>query len=152
LIVGVNLGKKISSTQNNTQETRVTNPTLKPTPSSTPTVLIHTNTYCGLTSTYPNSFVLTESSQNSATFQTTDNTTIAFTCQKDIPRPALPSEKINTITVASVSAKLYHDASPKDGTPIDIVLFRHPTNGMDIYVAGFRDSLESFLQTLTIIK
>ncbi len=150
LVVGVNLGKKIAKTPDAIQPTPVVS--LMPTTKPTPKITLYTNSYCGITVSYPDTLTLSESSDSGVSFTTQSGKEIALTCQKDIPRPALPTEKTETLSVASVSAKLYHDASPKDGTPIDIILFRHPTNGMDIYLAGLGQELVDFASTISITK
>lgn len=148
LVVGVNLGKKIAKTPDTLEPTPIisTIPTVIPTPKIT----LYTNSYCGVTISYPDTYTLSESSNAGVSFTTQSGNDVALTCQKDIPRPALPTEKVQTLSVASISAKLYHDASPKDGTPIDIIIFRHPTNGMDIYLAGLGKDLTDFASTISI--
>ncbi len=80
-----------------------------------------------------------------------------MTCQKDIPRSSLPPNKIETLTisdstgVASTEAKLYHDSSPKDGTLIDILIFTHPKNKMDVFIAGYGETFNQIIQTITLL-
>lgn len=150
LVVGVNLGKKIAKTPVAIQPTPVTLPV--PTIQPTPKITLYTNSYCGVSVNYPETFTISESSNTGVSFTTKSGNEVALTCQKDIPRPALPTEQTESVTVASVSAKLYHDARPKDGTPIDIIIFRHPTNGMDVYLAGLGKDLTNFASTISIIK
>lgn len=150
LVVGVNLGKKITKTPDIIQPT----PSVSQVPTNTPTpkFTLYTNSYCGLSIRYPDTHTLSESSNTGVSFTTQSGNEVALTCQKDIPRPALPTEKIEKLTVASISATLYHEASPKDGTPIDIIIFRHPTNGMDVYLAGLGKDLVDFASTISITK
>jgi hypothetical protein len=81
---------------------------------------------------------------------------ITLTCQKAIPRPALPANKIETFTIpatggASVSAKLYLDNSASNGASIDAVIFHHPTNGMDGFIAGFGSAFDDAIKTIQIL-
>lgn len=152
LLVGINIGKKLQTK---------TEPALSiPTPTPTPVVTLKTylNTYCGFSFSYPSTFTVLGNASGSAILHNTkDKTqTLTFTCQQAIPRPALPAEKIETLTIpastgASVSAKLYHESSPKDGTLIDTVIFRHPTNGMDGFIAGFGEAFDTAIKTLQIL-
>ena len=73
---------------------------------------------------------------------------LLMACQKDIPVPAC-RRKIDSINIASSSAnpigypaKRYHDKFTKDGSPIDTLIFAHPKNKMDVFIAtvGFRST------------
>ena len=69
----------------------------------------------------------------------------------------LPQEKIETVGVwnsdrsASISAKLYHDASQKDGTPIDKVIATIPGKNLDIFIAGLPPTLTTILRSFKFI-
>jgi hypothetical protein len=82
---------------------------------------------------------------------------VAVTCQDEIPRPPLTSDKIevqvlyNESQTASATARLYHDATAKDGTPIDELIFRHPKTGMDVFIAGFGKTFDAILQSIQLI-
>ncbi len=153
LLVGVNIGKSL-------QKQTVSVPIPSPTPTPTPDITIktYTDTYCGFSFSYPSDFTVLENASGSAIFSNpTDKTqSITLTCQKAIPRPALTADKIEMFTIpatagASVSAKLYHENSAENGTPIDAVIFRHPTNGMDTFVAGYGDAFNAAIKTLQIL-
>ncbi len=154
LLVGVNIGKSLQ------KQPAEQSPLSGATPTSTPSITIqtYTDTYCGFSLSYPSNFTVLENASGSAIFNNTADTTqsMTITCQRAIPRPPIPADKIETITIpttsgSSVSAKLYHDSSAKDGTPIDVVIFRHPTNGMDDFVAGYGDSFNAAVKTLQIL-
>ena len=151
LLIGVNIGKRM---------TKQTTPPSLPTPTSTPGVMAQTymDTYCGFSLDYPASYSVLENASGSAILNNAVDKTqsITLTCQKAIPRPALAADKIETLTItttsgASISAKLYHDSSAKDGTLIDEVIFRHPTNGMDGFVAGYGEAFNAAIKTLQIL-
>ncbi len=152
LVVGVNVGKKITPQQAPT-------PTPAPTPTSEKTTEIFTSALCGFSLEYPKTFTLMEGASGSAIINHPEDKaqSIVATCQKDIPGIPLPPEKIESFFVptsvgASVSAKLYHDASAKDGTPIDVLLFTHPTSGLDIFIAGFGPAFDAAIKTLRILQ
>jgi len=94
----------------------------------------------------------------SAILTNTKDTTqsLAIACQKNIPRPALNSTRIETILIpnpggATVSANLYHDSSAKDGSPIDELIFRNPRNGIDIFIAGVGDTYNQVIKTVRLL-
>jgi hypothetical protein len=151
LLVGVNIGKGL----NKQTPAAPTPPSTSPTPGIT--IQTYTDTYCGFSLSYPSSFTVLENASGSAILHNAADKTqsITLTCQNAIPRPALAADKIETLTIptadgASVSATLYHDSSASTGTPIDAVIFKHPTNGMDAYVAGYGDSFNTAIKTLQI--
>lgn len=142
-VVGINLFKNPENPAQTPIET-----------STTPTPNISLDTYqndvCGVRFQYPSGINKLES-RDGAVFSDPNATDSAvfITCQKDIPRSPLSPDRIETIQIGTVSATLYHDASPKDGSPIDKLIFSHPGNGLDIYVAGFGPV---FRQLTTSIK
>lgn len=146
---------------NNIGKKNITAPTPTPTPNIVQeTTTLYTNTFCGFSLEYPSVFEKLENATGSAILNNKEKTaeSVVVTCQVDIPKPPLPADKIESLIVhdsknATVSAKLYHDASPHDGAPIDIFLYKHPKNGMDIFVAsspsaGFRTILSTIIISL----
>lgn len=153
LVVGVNVGRKISSPNTNPVPT----PTIASSPPTQPQPQTFTDSPCGFSVQYTNDFTLTENASGSAVLQNAGdkNKSIIMTCQRNIPRPALPAENIESLSIpttggATVSAKLYHDQSSQDGTPIDAVIFTHPTSKLDIFIAGYGDAFNSLIKTITI--
>jgi hypothetical protein len=156
LLVGVNLGRKIAPSK----ESSAVSITATPSPIAAPPVTRSTykNTFCGFSFQFPDTLTKLEDASGSALFVETSTTKqiLAVACQKDIPRPPLVPEKIETLSfssspgAASISAKLYHDASAKDGTPVDALIFRNPKTGLDVYIAGFGDTYNEVLSTLTL--
>jgi len=151
LLIGVNIGKRLQ---------KQTPPPSVPRPTPTPIITIQTylDTYCGFSLSYPSNFTVLENASGSAILNNAADKTqsITLTCQKTIPRPPLSEDKIETLIIpvatgASVSAKLYHNSSAKDGTPIDAVIFTHPINGMDGFVAGYGDAFNAAINTLQVI-
>lgn len=155
LVVGVNIGKKFSGNQ---QAASTQQPTSTPA-TNQPNLIEFTNTYCGFAVQYPETFTKLENATGSAVLTNSQSKTdsIIMTCQKDIPRSALPPEYIETLTYSdadgatSVSANLYHDSSPKDGAKMDIVIFTHPKNKMDIFIAGYGETFNQIIKTITLL-
>lgn len=156
LVVGVNVGKKLGPS--------TTAPTPSPATQATPTPLVATttpyvDTACGFSISYPNQFSLMENATGSAILRNTNDQSqvILMTCQKDIPRPALPAGQIEpfsvpTATGATISGKLYHDQSSKDGTPIDALIFTHPTKKTDVFIAGYGTAFNALLKTVLVTQ
>ncbi len=151
VLIGVNVGSRM---------TKPPSPSPVQTPSPEPEIITQTymDTYCGFSLSYPSTFTVLENASGSAIFNNTSDKTqsITVTCQKDIPRPALPVDKIETLSIpasgsATISAKLYHDSSARDGTPIDIVIFTHPVKGLDSYIAGYGASFNAAVKTLRLL-
>lgn len=115
--------------------------------------LTYSSADCGISFEYPASFTKIDNPQGGAIFSAgaDSNETIAVTCQKQIPRPPLPLDKIETMPIGTVSAKLYHDGSAKDGTPIDKIIFTHPRTKLDVYIAGIGKEFQKVLSTLKVL-
>jgi hypothetical protein len=157
LVVGVNIGTKlITKTQTPLPSTVATvNPNLSP----TPILLVYSNTMCGFTVKYPVTLTLIDSETgNSAILNNAQDPkqSIAIACQKEIPRPPIAQTRIETVKLSdpagtsTVSAKLFHDSSPKDGTPIDELIFTNPKNGLDIFIAGYGETYNEIIKTVTL--
>jgi hypothetical protein len=153
LLIGVNLGKKLT-------KPAVILPTAKPVPTiiPTPSIQTYTDTYCGFSLNYPSNFTVLENASGSAILNNpTDKTqAITLTCQKLIPRPTVAAINIETLTIpetngASVSAKLYLNNTESSGATIDAVIFHHPTNNMDDFIAGFGTAFDATIKTITIL-
>ncbi|HLD24899.1 MAG TPA: hypothetical protein VJB96_03175 [Patescibacteria group bacterium] len=151
LLVGINVGRSL--TQSNPAQ-----PTPVSVSNPTPTLGYMSGTSCGVTFTYPNSLQTMESSASGVVLVSTSNPndSIVLVCQEDIPRVPLPPENIESLTITSavgatsVSAKLYHDASPKDGLLVDKLIFTHPKTKLDVFVAGFGPVFQQFLTSLQL--
>ena len=146
LLVGVNIGRKFQPTA------EITLPT--PTPASASNAAIattFTSINCGISLTLPPETTATNVATNSAQFVSADSSAVVFGCEKEIPKNALPAEKIETIQIASISAKLYHTTSPKDGTLFDALIFRNPETSMDIYLAGLGSTFSAIIKSITIL-
>ncbi len=154
LVVGVNLGKRLSPAAGPT-------PTPLPTISlaPTPTTATYTNEACGFSFTYPTTLTLTDNATSGALLvHTTDkDQSVAVACEEEIPRPPLTADRIESLLIyneaktASVSARLYHDASVKDGTLLDELIFQNPRTGMDIFIAGFGEIFDSVIATIKLL-
>jgi hypothetical protein len=158
LLVGVNLGRKLSPTDTAVQPKPTPKPLLTLPVIPTITSNTYTNITCGITLQYPNTLVKLEST-GSALFVdgTTQAQAFAVACQKDIPRPPIPATKIETKILtnnagsASISAKLYHDASAKDGAQVDELIFRNPKTGVDTFIAGFGNIYNEVISSVKLL-
>ena len=158
LVVGVNLGRGFAGIPANSP--KVT-PKPLPTVPAIPTITLntYTNTVCGFSFQYPNTLTKLETASGSALLVdgTTKAQSLAIACQKDIPRPPVPADKIetrmlmNAANTASISATLYHDASPKDGTPVDSLIFRIAGSGLDAFIAGYGETYDQMLTTVKLL-
>src|SRR3989344_5575520 len=159
LLIGINLGRKFAPTENTSST--IPTPLTSPSPLAQPTIalVLYTNTFCGFSLEYPNTLTKFDNASGSAILTNTQNTgeSIAIACQEEIPRPPLTAENIesmtlwNTTKTASVAARLYHDASQKDGAQLDALIFRHPKTGLDVFLAGFGPTFQQILQTVQLL-
>lgn len=152
LVTGINLGRKLGRTE----IAQVIQPTpqspLTPTPQVTPTSFTYRNEACGISLEYPSNMTVVAQASNSAIISgETSEEAVVITCQKEIPKPLLQPNRIETVMIGSTSATLYHDVSAKDGTPIDKIIFTHPKNRMDVLVAGIGAPFETIRTTLQIL-
>lgn len=143
LIIGVNIGRNLS--RPTTAVPIAPSVTSVPTPAII-TQLPYISTKCGVSLNYPSNFEVKESTASATAFINTKevNQSVLLVCQPNIPRIALPPNKIESMTIqsqssaaASISAKLYHDSDAKDGTPIDRLIFTNAKKGVDIFVTGY---------------
>lgn len=151
LLIGFNMGRSLQQTAS-----KDTLPT--PISSPSPTFAYISGATCGVSFQYPNTLTPLESSMSGTVFANvaSPDTSVIVICQKDIPRAPLAPDKIESITIraasgsGSVSAKLYHDVSAKDGTPTDKLIFTHPKTGLDVFIGGFGAVFQQFITTLKL--
>lgn len=152
LVIGVNIGKNVP------QDAAIIQPATTITPTTQPKLISYTNPVCGISLSIPDNLEKLESSTSGVMFINTVNTgqSIVIACQPEIPRVPLPPEKIETVQLIATdggtfAATLYHDASPSDGTPIDKLIFTHPTKNIDVFIAGLGDVFTSVLRSVQIL-
>ncbi len=177
LLLGFNWGKTfnpnysipISPTTNNPQLT--TYPTLSPTPQQPveeilPTIATEsskttlskstfTDKKCGFSFSYPGNYLKQKSvNGESSIFTNPDDEAeiIASACAQTLPRPPLSTDKIANIKIGGVMGKIYHDQNAKDGAPRDEVFVTHPTNSMEIIIAGYGKTYQAALVSFKFIK
>jgi hypothetical protein len=145
LVIGVNIGRRSLMSQ------AVPEPT--PTVSQAPRLVSYKNSACGVSFSYPENFILLDSASKSAILTSPEGGTeaIILTCQKNIPRPALSQDKTESMTIGSVSATLYHDSTPKDGQPIDILIFTNPKINEDVLLSGMGSGFDTALKSLELL-
>jgi len=149
LLIGVNIGRKFQPTP---EEPVTTASVPTPIPTQKPQETIFTNSLCGISLTLPPGVTVTAEASNSATFVSADTNVIMFACEKEIPRIALPADKMETLKVASMSATLYHTSSPKDGTLFDALIFRNPKTAMDIYLSGLGSTFSGVINSMELMQ
>jgi len=154
LLVGFNLGRSFPK-----QDTEDTQPSPTPLTSPTPTIAYLRATACGIAFQYPNSLTPIESSDSGTIYASTSDpdATVLVLCQNEIPRIPLTPDKMEARTLraatgsATVSATLYHDASAKDGTPIDKLIFTHPKTGLDVLIGGIGPIYQQFIASISLL-
>lgn len=159
LIVGINVGQILKQPAPKTPDAAsVVAPT--PTPTIAPIVpTAYRSEKCGFSLEYPSNLKKTETATDSAILTNPNNAkeSIVIACQFEIPRPPLVDERIEFLvlesasTSATAAARLYHDASAKDGTPIDELIFRNPRTGYDIFIAGFGPLFDELVASVKLI-
>ncbi len=153
LIVGVNIGRNLSPAPDATPT-----PEVAPTPLPV-TMLKYTSTKCGISLLYPNNLQVNESTTSATAF--IDNIhpeqSAILICQPDIPRAALAPDKIESVTIhhegstATVAAKLYHETSAKDGTPVDNLIFTNAKKGLDVFVGGYGTIFDEIVASIKLL-
>ena len=115
------------------------------------TIETYTSTDCGVKFEYSGIFEVTEAS-SSAIFisQENQNEVVRLICGIEFPKPPLPEDLIEEATIASQLATIYHDASAKDGTPVDVIVFNHPTKDFEVALFGYGERFEKIIQSLSI--
>lgn len=155
LLIGINIGRSMGS-----PAPVVAIPTLAPTPTTPPvSTVVYTNKTCGITFAYPSTLTPSESSPSGTVLSDPKNPqdTVTVVCQPGIPRVPLMPEKIETLSIpsasgsATASARLYHDISQKDGSPVDKLIFANRKNGLDVYIAGFGTVYNSVISSLKLL-
>lgn len=161
LLLGINIGRKFGTGQTAplpsavnyqpidlTQGGKLSSPI--PSSSGSPLNVKTKSLSCGISFISPANFSLTEASMAAQLTNNNTQESIRLVCTSEIPRPPLTPDKIEDITVAGIKTKLYHDASAKDGTPVDVVIFKHPQNNLDVGLFGFGDNFKEFLNTVNL--
>lgn len=115
---------------------------------------------CGISFPVPVDHTALEGPGNNVVFTSnTGGDSVLVTCQKNIPKPALPKDKTEELTFdipgdtpATISATLYHDTEAKNGTAIEKLIFTHPVNKLDIFISGTGESFQNLIRALSIIR
>lgn len=174
LLIGVQIGRKTASFSTSpppsvTNQQVSPSPLPQPTPTTTPRPTSSqtsqssssdgsTSTFsdrrCGYSFSFPGSFMKQKTvNEKSTIFTDPDDATqaIAATCASSLPKPPLPDSKKESITMDNQIGTLYHDQNP-DVTPRDEVFVKHPTNGMEIIIAGYGATFEQALSSFKFIR
>lgn len=115
---------------------------------------VYSDKSCGFSLSFPSSFLNSKTNNGQSTIYTNpDNPddTVVTACLAEIPKPPLPADKIEVVTLDGVEAKLYHDSSSKDGSPRDEAIVTHPRNGLQIIIAGYGKSFQMAISSFKFI-
>ena len=154
LIVGVNIGKSMRIAPSSQPPIAIS-----PTPTPPVTLITYTSNLCGVSLVHPSNLQRLDST-TSGTILTDPNKqedSIIIICQKDIPRVALSNEDMEKLTIvsasgsATLSATLYHDASEKDGTKIDKLIFYNKYKQLDVFIAGFGTVYDNAIKSVKLL-
>lgn len=117
------------------------------------TLLTYPDSACGIELNYPDSLNVLDGPTGSVIFtgKTDPKNVIVVTCQTNIPRPSVTVDKMEQLNSGSVSATLYHDASAKDGTPIEKLIFTNPGNHLDIFISGYGADFRQVIGNIKLI-
>ncbi len=154
LIVGVNIGKSMRITPDLQKSIA-----LSPTPTPPITLITYTSDLCGISLQHPSNLQRLESTTSGTILTDTDKQedSIIIICQKDIPRVPLEADQMEKLTIvsasgsATLSATLYHDASEKDGTKIDKLIFYNKFKNLDVFIAGFGTVFDQAITTVKLL-
>lgn len=171
LLLGINIGKKISNRNYASSSLSPTPPiSVSVIPSPSPTISQteitpeitklksknsnsstskFTDESCGYTFTIPGSYIKSTSENGKSTIITdpeNPQAIIAATCAETLPRPPLAADKIEAYTLDGKSAILYHDKTP-EGNPRDEVIVKHPNRNLEIIIAGYGPIYEQVLSS-----
>jgi hypothetical protein len=156
-LIGINVGRLIAknnaqvAVSPNSQSTIVqASPFPSTTPLSSSAILVKE---CGISfEADKTNFTINQASGAATVTNKKTQEKISIACAGEIPRPPLPEERMEKIYIDGNQYTLYHDASAKDGTPIDAVIFNHPTRKIDIGIFGFGEDFTQLLTTIRILQ
>lgn len=161
LLIGLTIGRRLSGNSKPIINLPAQTGDLQPSPTSqltthnsspspSPAGKFFSHPQCGLSFTYPADFQLSSASDSVQLTNTLTNEQINLICGIEFPRPPLAKERIETATIAGQPATIYHDASARDGTPVDVVAFNHPENGLEIALFGFGEVFASIISSISL--
>lgn len=124
-----------------------------PTPVDAPQndVLNHENADCGIAFSYPTSFQVKTGANATTLKDESTGEEINILCGASLPKPPLTQDKIETASAAGQQALVYHDASARTGNPIDVVMFTHPTNMLEVAVIGIGEVFNQLVASVRIM-
>lgn len=161
LLFGINLGKKIGnpvpatpSPTIETQQPTLTVDITEPATSNQSGTSTYTDQSCGYTFSYPGSYLKQKTANQKSIIYVDANDSkksIAATCAATLPRPPVADDAKETVTLDGVTGTLYHDKDPM-GNPRDDIFVKHPTNGMEIVIAGYGETFDTVRSTFRFIQ
>jgi hypothetical protein len=153
LLIGVNIGRQVSRQPASAPiPLALLSPTQKLLPTPTPKMTTYTNSVCGFKVAYSERWTIGDSSEQGTLFSEEKGSSAALIgCKPTFSRPQPPKDRIETVTIASVSGTLFH-SDATDGSPTQLFVIKHPTKNEDIYVAGDGPEFKTLLQGISFIK
>ena len=153
VVAVVNFYRFFNPSKEEAKLTQKLTPTPQITISPIPAFSLYSDPKCGIEFSYPVGYRKIEDASGSAILSNdVTKDAIIIACQESIARPAIGNDKIEFITVASLSATLYHETVGSSGGTIDKVIFRNPMKGLDILIAGLGPVFVSVIHSIQIIK
>ncbi|MDP1723038.1 MAG: hypothetical protein Q8L37_07670 [Candidatus Gottesmanbacteria bacterium] len=152
LLIGVNLGRKLTPATPSSSISFPT-PTVLTTGQSIPSdVKPYRNSFCNVAFDYPASLRVLENASGSAAFTGNNpDDGILMTCQKNIPKPMVSESSIEDIRVGTTAAKLYHTQLATDSASVDSLIFRHPGTKLDVFLAGRGEAFRKLISSITLL-
>lgn len=152
LLVGVNIGRQFIPASGSLSVLSPTPPLLPSDQTVQSDLKSYRNNFCKVAFDYPGTFTIFENASGSAAF-TGDNPDdgIILTCQKDVPKPSVSSQSMETVRIGSIAATLYHTQTASDGASIDSLIFRHPATKLDVFLAGTGEIFRKMISSLSLL-
>lgn len=162
LLIGINIGKKLSLSQGQPLQTASSpspfiSPTLIPTVTASlqEGISLYRDVNCGYEFQYLGSYKQF-SNEGFTSIQISDPEgslpDLVATCQAEIPKPPLAAERIEAIVLDGVRTFLYHDTSQKDGSPRDEIIVKHPLKNLEIIIAGYGEYFNEATSSFKFLK
>jgi hypothetical protein len=152
ILVGYRMGVKTRPTEIAVESILYPSASPIPTPTSA-SVINYTSPDCRINLSYSSDFDISEASSSAVFINKSNETdTIRLICGIEFPKPPLAKDRINEATVGGQLATVYHDASAKDGTPLDVYVMIHPLHQFEIALFGYGAHFEAVLQTLKYVE
>lgn len=153
LVIGIQIGRNVATREYQalvkTDLSSDVNRSVKPTPEP---YLAYLNPECGVAFEYPGGFKAVNIDETTTLFVDSGRSNLSFTltCMDRIAKPVIGPEKTENLMISSVSAALYHDTAPKDGSALERLIFTHPRLNLMVELSGSGTPFETAVSSLAI--